>query len=254
MARTLEEISQIAGVSQEFAHSDLIKLFAWYLHTERNQDFFTAAEVGKCYVQLHLLPPQAFGPYVASLEKKRDILRSAKGLKLSKSARDGLSNRYSFHPITVATRTELLKLSSLVPSVDEREFLGDVLLCYGCGANRAAIVMTWILAYDHLRRFVLAHHLPEFNTGWPKRFAKDHAKSRISAIAKIEDFSELQEADVLEICRSGAIITADVYKVLKQGLDMRNSAAHPSNIKFEQVVVEAYLSSMVHNVVLLLHI
>lgn len=145
-------------------------------------------------------------------------------------------------------------LPALVPSVEEREFLKEALICYSNGANRAAVVVTWNLTYAHLLRFILTHNLVDFNAAWPKRYAMEHKDCRISAIAKLDDFSEIKEANVIEICRSGAIVTADVFKVLKQCLDTRNSAAHPSSFKVNQVDVEAYISTTVHNVVLALHI
>lgn len=254
MGYKLEELAAVAKVSQSWSHGDLVKLFAWHLHTDRNQEHFTAAQVGSCYEKLHLDKPTAFGPYVAQLEKRRDILRSAAGLRLSKAVRDDLAARYSFHPITVITRAALMNLPATVPSVEEREFLSEALICYGSGANRAAVVMTWNLTYDHLLHFVLAHHLADFNTNWPKRFPKEHRECKVSAMAKLDDFTELKESIVIEICRSSGIITADVFKVLKQSLDTRNSAAHPSSFKVKQVDVEAYISTTVHNVVLALKV
>ncbi len=111
--------------------------------------------------------------------------------------------------------------------------------------------MCWNLAFDHLCHYVLKHELTNFNTAWPKRFPKKHADARISAVAKREDFSELQESDVIDICRSGNIITADVFKILSTKLGTRNSAAHPSNVTFDQVQVEAFILDLVNNVVLL---
>ena len=216
MPQTLDELAQLTKLSQSWGHSELIKLLAWYIHTERNQEFFTAAQVGDCYETLHLNPPSSFGPYIARLEKKKEVLRS-KGLKLAKSVRDDLSARYSFHPITVITRETLMGLPALVPSVEQSEFLKEALLCYKAGAFRAAIVMTWNLTYDHLLRFVLAHHLADFNTAWPKRYPKEHKDCRISAMVKRDDFSELKESVVIEICRS----TAQHHRRHVQGVEAK---------------------------------
>lgn len=147
-------------------------------------------------------------------------------------------------------RKQLAELPGKVVNVEERSFLKEAIDCHRCGAFRAAITMTWNLAYDHLCHYVLKHELTKFNAAWPKRFAKEHAKCRIAAIVKREDFSELKESDVIEIARSGAVVTADMYKVLDQKLGTRNSAAHPSNVVFTQIEAEEFISNLVNNVVL----
>jgi hypothetical protein len=252
VARTLEELSIITGLSNDWSHSDLINVFGWYLHCERNQEYFMGADIGKCYEALHLSRPASFSAYIVQLEKKKDILRQSKGLRLAKGIRDKLDAKYGQHATTVQVRKILTDLPSKVPSVEEREFLREALICFKHKAYRAAIVMVWNLSFDHLCNFVLQHHLLDFNIRWPIRFPKDHPKCRISAMSKREDFSEIKESDVLEICRSASIITADVYKVLHQKLDTRNSAAHPSTLTFTELQVEEYISNLVNNVVLLL--
>lgn len=77
---------------------------------------------------------------------KKDVLQSTKGYRLAKSVRDMLAGQYSLHPITVVTRAELMKLPGLVPSVEEREFLADVLVRLvrrrGAGKSLAAPQLT----------------------------------------------------------------------------------------------------------------
>jgi hypothetical protein len=128
--------------------------------------------------------------------------------------------------------------------------LDESLKCYKAGAFRAAIVMCWNLAYDHLLSYVLHHRLADFNSQWPISFPKKHAQSRISAIAIRDDFSELKESEVLMVCKSAAIISGDVYKILHEKLDRRNSAAHPSGVRIEQLQAESFIDDIVKNVVL----
>ena len=106
--------------------------------------------------------------------------------------------------------------------------------------------MAWNLAYDHLCEFVLANHLAAFNTQLPRSFPR----ADISAIAKRDDFSELKESQVLQVCRSANITSGSLQKVLKEKLDRRNVAAHPSGVATSQLTAEEFIKDLIENVVL----
>jgi hypothetical protein len=118
------------------------------------------------------------------------------------------------------------------------------------GAFRAAIVMTWNLAYDHLLSYVLKHKLAAFNKQWPVIFTKQHSKARVSTIGNRDEFSEMKESELLVICKSASIISPDVYKIMDEKLGKRNSAAHPSGVNIGQLQAENFIDELVKNVVL----
>ena len=140
----------------------------------------------------------------------------------------------------------LRELLPLVPTETERGFLGETIDCYELGAYRAAIVMGWLLAVDHLYEYVLASKLPDFNS----QLAKIKDKSiKVSSINVRDDFSEIPESKFIEICRSSKIISADVRRILDDKLGIRNSCAHPSGIKVSQHKATEFLNDLVENVV-----
>jgi len=188
---------------------------------------------------------------ISNLEKRRPkiVLRDAKGFYLAKAVRDDFAERYASITSGVKIVQLLANLPNDIPNLIERGFLNEVLTCFKCGAHRSAIVMAWNLAYVHLCEFVFANHLVTFNLKWPARHPGAHAKSKVKEIAQREHFSELKESEVLEICRSAGIISADLYRLLEQKLGTRNSAAHPSNIVFTQLQAEEFIHSIVSNVV-----
>jgi hypothetical protein len=143
----------------------------------------------------------------------------------------------------------LAELPQHVPDLAERTFLDEALTCFRHKAFRAAIVMTWNLAYHHLCDFVLKNKLAEFNQRWTINFAKMHKNGQLQ-IAKMEDFADhLKEAEVITICASAHIITGDMQKVVSAGLAKRNSAAHPSGVVISQVQAEAHIDDLVNNLV-----
>ena len=51
-----------------------------------------------------------------------------------------------------------------------------------------------------------------------QQLPKTYPKARISAIAHHDHFSELKEAEVLQVAYSGGLIAKDVQKILKEKL------------------------------------
>ncbi|MGC9949478.1 MAG: hypothetical protein ABSF64_24185 [Bryobacteraceae bacterium] len=59
-----------------------------------------------------------------------------------------------------------------------------------------------------------------------------------------------RDAEVLQICKSAATISPDVYRILEEKLKKRNSAAHPSDVSFGAPEAETFIHEIVNNVVL----
>jgi hypothetical protein len=233
-------------------HVEKIKFFAWHLHVHTGVEQFTAADIRGCYQDLHLDEPTSISPFLASMEKKRpkELIRDADGYKLEMRVRESLDKKYGTRGITIQVTDLLARLPASVPDLAERTFLDEALVCFKHGAFRAAIVMTWNLAYHHLCDHVLRKELVKFNAQWPLVFPGHHKKA-IRGIARMEDFSdELKESEVIEICNSTGIISKDIHKILKGKLDRRNSAAHPSAVSISQLQAEEFIDDIVKNVVL----
>jgi hypothetical protein len=60
----------------------------------------------------------------------------------------------------------------------------------------------------------------------------------------------LKESEILTVCKSAAIITADLYRILDEKLGKRNTAAHPSTVGVSQIQVEGVIDDLVNNIVL----
>jgi hypothetical protein len=243
-----EFIPTVSGFSK-WSHADKIRLFAWFLHSKRGRDRFKAADITACYAELHMTPPSSVSPFLTQMEKgkSKEVLRNAKGYALESSVREKYETKYGQRVMAVTVDKLLLDLPSQVPNLAERTFLDETIKCYRAGAFRATIVMAWNLAYHHLCDYVLRKHLAAFNAQWPKSFAKRHAGARVSAVVKHDDFAELKESEVIQICRTAAIISGDLFKVLNEKLDKRNSAAHPSNIVIHMQTAEEFILDLITN-------
>ena len=242
-------VGQIPGFSK-WKHADKIKFFAWFIHSQRGKDRFNPSDIRACYDGLSLERPSDVNPFLTAMlnRKPKEVLKDARGYALEARIREPLEARYGQRAATIQVDRLLSELPSKIPNIAERDFLKEALICFRNKALRAAIVMTWNLAYDHLCEYVRTQKLTEFNTQLPKTYPK----ADISVIATKEDFSELKESQVLQVCRSSNITSKDVHKVLKEKLDRRNTYAHPSTLTLAPQTAEEYIIDLVNNVVLML--
>lgn len=228
-----------------FSHADKIRFFAWYIHTAELREHFCPADLRACFSKLHIAPPSSLSPFLAQMTSKRppDLLKERAGYRLELRLREQLNSKYGRKESTVLVDSLLAKLPEKIPSIVEREYLTEAIACFRVGAFRAAIVMTWNLVYDHLCRWILDKHLVAFNLQLPKSFPK----ADIKAVTKMEDFAELKESQVLQVARSALVFDANLYKLLKEKLDRRNMAAHPSTLTIGQLTAEEFIRDLIEN-------
>ncbi|RMA41617.1 hypothetical protein D9R08_14875 [Rhodophyticola porphyridii] len=134
-----------------------------------------------------------------------------------------------------------------LPDGSAKLFLAETLDCFEAGANRATIVMAWILAVNHLFDYILKHKHVEFNAVLAKNTDK---RVKVTTIKQRDDFSDIPEGKFIEFCRSAGVVSNDVRKILDQKLGTRNTSAHPSGVKITRSKVIDFVEDLVENVVL----
>ena len=256
MVSLTDVVGSVPGFAS-WSHADKIRYFGWFLVAHEKRDRFNSTDIGKCYDQLRMAPPASISPFLNQMEKAKPkplVLRDSRGFYLEHSLFEVLNAKYGERKITIQVTQMLMELPSKVPDVAEREFLNEALICYREGAFRAAIVMAWNLAFDHLLNFILKHHLVAFNKQWPISLSTRNQKARVQAVSTRDDFGELKESEILLICKSAAIVTPGLYDILDEKLGRRNNAAHPSTIVISQIQAEGVIDDLVNNVVLKLKV
>lgn len=242
----------IAGFDS-LPHPSKIKLFAWFLQREEGADRFTAADIRSCYVAVDCQVPD-LSIYLPRLARKKppELLKDSRGYHLEGRIIRGMDAKYGQHPATIAVTRLLTELPSKIPDLAERAFVREALDCYRVKAYRAAIVMAWNLAIDHLLRSVLddSKRLTQFNEAIGRRFPK---KKDVS-VSSFDDFLEgFSEWELLAVCQTAGLVTKEVGKVLDEKLKRRNSAAHPSGLKITQHQADDVITDLVNNVILRVH-
>lgn len=243
--RFYNSIDGAASLSQ----SALSEWFVYFLTVELGQDSATAKQVTECFAACDLAKPANVGvPLSAGLKTKPPkYIKSNGGYKLQRHMRETLSKKLGAETITAQTSATLRGLEHKMPIGANKDFLKEAIDCFEVGANRATILMAWILAIDHLFAYILAHKLNEFNAV----LAQNQDRSvKVRLIVQRDDFTEMPENKFIEFCRSARIISNDVRKILDQKLGTRNSCAHPSGVTINKSKVIDFVEDLIDNVVL----
>jgi hypothetical protein len=245
---TASEFVNSIGNFGALSATEQIKRFGWFLAFHCGKANFTGADITKCFDQSKLPRPSSISPFLKSLAQQKPpfLRRRGHSYDLTRHAHDTFDSALGQRPSTIAVQDLLRALPEHLPVECERVYLEEALICFQNRALRAAIVMTWNLAYDHLCNVLLSKHLAAFNLQLPKSFPR----AEISVVTNRDDFETLKESQVLQVAKSANLISGSVYKILKEKLDRRNIAAHPSGVSISQVGAEDFILDLVNNVVL----
>ena len=246
---TLEEAVQRVSEFKTWGHADRIRFFMWFLHSYQKQNHIAPRDVAACFDKLHVAGPANVARSVAALAETppKQVLKSREGYRLEQRVRDDFDMKYGQRPSAKQLTQQLQELEAKIVNPAQRAYLEEALKCFKATAYRAAIVMGWNLAYDHLVRWIMSDptRLDAFNAHL--------AKQKNPSVAKIntrDDFTHMNEAQVLTIARKAPIISNSLYGVLEEKLRRRNAVAHPGGIKVNDATAEEVIRDLVDNVIL----
>ena len=246
-----EFAESISGFYKKTAVDQLL-LLGWFLESVEGKSPFTVASMRSALEQANVDLPNVKQYMDRQTSKKPpQLVKAGAGYRLSASVKRSMDTKIGGNPSVVAVSKLLSDLPSKVPSTAERDFLKEALNCYKVKAYRAAIVMVWNLAYDHLMEWLLDDQtrLDKFNAAIQKRFPKKQA-----TISVRDDFEEFKESEIIAVCRTARLLGKNLVEILESKLKRRNTVAHPSTIVVTQAQADDAITDLVNNVVLALKI
>jgi hypothetical protein len=238
--------SSVDGAAK-LGDKELVGLFVYFLTVEAGEESASTRSVDACFVACDLKPPARTAAYLSEGVGDGKFVKAERGYKLQRHYREELSRMLGAEKVIVQTSMELRKLEARFSAGSTKDFLSETIDCFEAGANRATIVMCWILALDHLIAHVLKHHLTAFNAVLA---ANTDKRVKVSSVSKPDDFSDIPEGKLIEFLRSAGVISPDVRKILDVKLGIRNSSAHPSAISIKRSKVVEFVDDLVENVML----
>jgi hypothetical protein len=243
-------ISGIGGVGT-LGHADKIRMFAWLQHHLMRKDRFQTADINWCYNTLNYQPSNT-SQFLKTMEGK-EFLKDGRGYFCEGNFRDQCDRKFGVHEITLNIRQQIKEVMTLVPGIEEQDFMKEAEVCLRHDAGRATIIMVWCVGFYHLCQYIIKHRLVDFNSGFQTLHPNLWKDSKVKTMVKYEDFLTLKESVVIDICKRQMIVNANVAKILSEKLDKRNSAAHPSTVRIGQLQAENFVDELIKNVILALN-
>lgn len=246
MAESLAAFSKRVGFLH-FSQADQVRALAWYLHEAKQRERVVTADIRECFQELHLDPPNV-SRYLSYLSegKGRAFIRDKKGFRLEGKTRARLAENYGDEVETITVRKMLSDAVQVISDEQQRIFADEALRCYSVKAFRAAIVMAWNLAYDHLCRWI--HADAERLDNFKQSYAIKCPKSKVD-FSKFVSFSDETEYNVVETAQHARLVTKNIGEMLKEKLKRRNAAAHPSSIVITQAQAEDVITDLLSNII-----
>lgn len=229
--------------------SELIDYFVYYVTVVEEVSNARPSDIQKCFVEMRIAPYSNISAYLikhSKRSKNQKFIKSKDGYVLSRSSQLEIQQSIHTGPARIETSVLLRNLLPNVHNLHEQNFLQEAIDCYEIGARRSAIVMTWLLAMDHMCKYVFENNLSEFNSALSKNTDK---RIKITSITKEDDFSEIGESKLIEFFRQANIITNDVRKILDVKLGIRNTAAHPAAVTVSEVKATDFIIDLVENII-----
>lgn len=244
-----EFTGSVSGFHSKSAVDQLL-LLGWFIEAVEGKPCFTPLDIRTAFQKAGIEPPNV-SQYLDRLKNKKppQVVKSGSGFRLAGTVRRSMDSKVGGNPSIIAVSKLLSELPAKVPNVAERDFLNEALSCYKVKAYRAAIVMAWNLAYDHLMGWLLADaaRLDQLNDRIKKRFPK-----LTVVVAVRDDFDELKESQLIEACRTARLLNKNMVEILESKLKRRNTVAHPSTVVVTQAQADDTITDLVNNVVLAL--
>ena len=224
-----------------------IDYFCYFLTSISGKSGVFPKDIQKCFIKLSIKEYSRLPQYLSEnvRDSKGKYTKTKDGYRLERRTFDEINMAVKNEPVKIQVSNQLEELIPKIKDSNEKSFLVEAINCYRVESNRATIILTWILAVDHLQNYIFGNKLNDFNTALSKNPDK-----KISKIVSYDNFGDLNESKFIEITRSAGIISNDTRKILDEKLGIRNSAAHPSSISFSTHKTTEFILDIVTNILL----
>jgi hypothetical protein len=247
----LEEFVAMVTNFNKMKQSEMIDCFAYFYIEILKKERFNWKDINDCFLKLSIQPYSNINQYLTKGSTKTSGKKIQKFIKAGNeySLTRQFSNVVKDLVVVDAPKVEISNtLRSLAPklnSASERDYLEEAIKTFEVEAYRAAIIMVWLLAIDHLYQYILAD-----KTRTAAFVAALRGMNNKTNIHSKDDFGELKESMFLMACKNSGSISHDVWKILDVKLGIRNSFAHPSTIHLPKSKALEFIEDIVNNVIL----
>lgn len=221
-----------------------IKYMSYIYLKMNNTRQFAASDILLLFDKAHLKKPSNIHSDLNRLCSHNILLKNNSSYIFQRKALGDLDSEFGLVKPFLDISPELRELEKKIMDNNKRKFLEEAIHCYEIKAYRASIVMSWILAMEHLQQYIFENKLKEFNDELKKQ------RLKLKVIKTRDDFGEIKEIMFIEICRAAGVISGNVKKILDEKLSIRNIYAHPNSINITVSKATSFIEDLVENVII----
>lgn len=249
MINNLPEFISKVSDFQNLKNSEMMDYFAYYLIHFKTFETFKSKDIADCFSELSIPPYTNIPKYLSdnSIKKKgqQKFIKDNKNstYKISRQAFIELEKNINLDVPVIIVNNAMRSLLDRLQKQSEKDYLEEAIRTFEVEAYRASIIMVWLLTLDHIYEYILANKLTDFIAALRRANINKSIHSK-------DDFGDIKESQLIEVCRSAGIISNDVRKILDTKLGIRNSFAHPSTITLPKSKALEFIDDLVENVIL----
>lgn len=224
---------------------DKILVFGYYLQKKEKFENFNHKPIEECFSSLDFSKPTNINSRLRGLESKKKVVKHKSGYRAERTKLKSIETDILGKQKLKIISSNLENLPNLLKS-PEKEYVDEVIGCLRIDAYHAAIVLMWSISVSHLRNYVLAYKLTEFNSSLTRN--TKYAKKKLT-ISKYDDFEEIGDADFLDLLKNSKITSKNQHKLLEEKIGIRNTYAHPTSLTLTDNKTNSFIEDLVNDII-----
>lgn len=224
---------------------DKILVFGYYLQKKEKFENFNHKPIEECFSSLDFSKPTNINSRLRGLESKKKVVKHKSGYRVERTKLKSIETDILGKQKLKIISSNLENLPNLLKS-PEKEYVDEVIGCLRIDAYHAAIVLMWSISVSHLRNYVLAYKLTEFNSSLTRN--TKYAKKKLT-ISKYDDFEEIGDADFLDLLKNSKITSKNQHKLLEEKIGIRNTYAHPTSLTLTDNKTNSFIEDLVNDII-----
>jgi len=224
---------------------DQILVFGYYLQEKEKLPNFNHNAIESCFKITDLIIPKNINSRLRKLEEKKLLVKNNGGFRVERKKFKSIETDILGKPKLQTLSSELENLPKLLKD-PEKKYVSEVIGCLRIEAYHAAIILMWALTISHLRNYVIANKLSEFNheLSIHTKFSK-----KKFTITKYDDFEDMSDFDFLDILRKSKVSSKNQHKLLNEKLGIRNIYAHPTNLTLKDSKTISFIEELINDII-----
>lgn len=224
---------------------DQILVFGYYLQKKEKFQNFQHNDIENCFSLVDFQQPTNINSRLRGLKNKQMLVENNGGYRVERTKTKTIEIDILGKPKLKAISSNLESLPKLLKE-PEKQYVAEAVGCLKIDAYHAALILMWTITLSHLRNYVLAYKLNEFNIALSNN--PKYVKKNL-IIIKYDDFEDIGDFDFLSLLRDSGIVSKNQFKLLNEKLGIRNTYAHPVTLTLTDSKTISFIEDLINDII-----